>query len=432
MPAPLRSLLAACLLLAACDSPAGSGATPPDTPLDWVEQNAHVVRSIDVGDRDWSDLEPLRRAIGDARVVMLGEQSHGDGTTFLAKARLVAFLHQEMGFDVLIWESGMYDVDRVWQQILAGEDVFAASRRGIFDVWSLSEQVRPTLEYVRSTLGTPRPLEMAGFDMQLTTRPESDSLDIQLARFAAEISSPVLNDPRWPTARAALRQLASGDRTSPPPAQTQIETMAMMGDLFDDAVAEGGRRALWWAEVLRSTAVFAARVWRNPGIIEGAVMRENAMSRNLAWLAREHYRGRKVIVWAASLHISRNLEELRTPEGSPVPSLTAVKPMGGQVVEALGAGEVYTIGFTAARGSFGRGGTRTPLQPPLAESLEAHLDQLGMAYAFIDLRNPAAGGEWLTHSLMRPFGYSWFRGDWTEVLDGMFYTREMTTSDLRS
>ena len=34
---------------------------------------ASPVRSIDIADRDFSDLAPIARDIGDARVVMLGE-----------------------------------------------------------------------------------------------------------------------------------------------------------------------------------------------------------------------------------------------------------------------------------------------------------------------------------------------------------------------
>src|SRR2546421_4659909 len=76
----------------------------------WLKDHALAVRSIDPADDDFSDLAPLRDLIGDARVVQLGEQSHGDGATFYAKARLIRFLHERMGFDVLAWESGMLDL----------------------------------------------------------------------------------------------------------------------------------------------------------------------------------------------------------------------------------------------------------------------------------------------------------------------------------
>src|SRR5205823_1726823 len=70
----------------------------------WLKSHATIIRSIDPADSDFSDLEPIRRAIGDARVVMLGEQSHGDGATFHAKTRLIRFLHEKCGFDVMAFE----------------------------------------------------------------------------------------------------------------------------------------------------------------------------------------------------------------------------------------------------------------------------------------------------------------------------------------
>src|SRR4051812_15253729 len=75
-----------------------------DARIAWLQANSAPLRSIDPADTDFADLEPLARAIGDARIVMLGEQTHGDGATFLAKCRLVHFLHERLGFDVLSFE----------------------------------------------------------------------------------------------------------------------------------------------------------------------------------------------------------------------------------------------------------------------------------------------------------------------------------------
>ncbi|HEX5872098.1 MAG TPA: erythromycin esterase family protein [Longimicrobium sp.] len=427
-----RRLLAACVLLAACDSPSGSGNAVPSTPAEWLEQNAHPISSISPADRDFRDLRPLRQAIGDARVVMLGEQSHGDGATFLAKARLIAFLHEEMGFDVLVWESGMYDVERVWAQIAAGEDVITASRRGIFGIWTGSEQVLATLDYVASRTRAARPLEMAGFDMQLTTDGPHDSLGINLGRLAREIGSPVADDPAWPAAMATLRGLATGAHwVNKPDSAAQRSVLELLGRLRGDAAAAGGRRGAWWEKVLESTAEYARVVWAEPpfpapATAEGGNAREDQMAKNLVWLANEHYRGRKIIVWAASLHIARAVDGLVTPGGRAGGGNGWV-PMGEQVHRVLGD-QMYAVGFTAARGSFGRGASVTPVTRMMEGSLEAHLEATGMPYAFIDLRSPGPGGDWLKDVYAMPFGYGWMRGDWTRVLDGMVYTRDMTPS----
>ncbi len=55
----------------------------------YVRQHTVAVRSIDPDSTDYADLEAIGDAIGDARVVMLGEQDHGDAPTFLAKSRLI-------------------------------------------------------------------------------------------------------------------------------------------------------------------------------------------------------------------------------------------------------------------------------------------------------------------------------------------------------
>src|SRR4028119_791157 len=113
-----------------------------------LKEHAISIRSVQPSDEDFSDLQPLRNVFGDAQVVLLGEQTHGDGTTFLAKTRLIKFLHQQMGFDVLAFESGLYDCQKAWEYLLSGENAVTAVRRGVYGLWTQSEQFQPLIDYL--------------------------------------------------------------------------------------------------------------------------------------------------------------------------------------------------------------------------------------------------------------------------------------------
>jgi erythromycin esterase len=425
------------LLLGACDSPSRPDPDPQpqeQTPAEWLQANAHPIRSLSVSDRDFSDLQPLRAAIGSARMVMLGEQSHGDGTTFLAKARLVAFLHQEMGFDVLAWESGMWDVAQTWRQVQGGAPLLPASRRSVFAIWTGSEQVLPTLDYVASTLGSARPLEMAGFDLQFTGTLARDSMHLLTEAFARRIGSAVPDDAEWPAARETLRELASNlHYAAKPSADAQARLLRLLASLRADAVARGSadRDAVFWAQVLESVDAHARAVWAAPvnqNTPEASNARDTQMGRNLVWLANVWYPGRKIIVWAASSHIAREAGPLTTSDGQRPYQDSWTVHMGGEAYAVLGA-QMYTIGFTAGTGSFGWFGVApTPLAAPRAGSLEAYMAQAGMTNAFVDFRSAPAGGEWLHNAWMRPFGYAYMRGDWPRVLDGVVFTQSMSPS----
>ena len=121
------------------------------------------LRSIDPSETDFSDLSGAEHSIQNARVVALGEATHADAATYRATVRFVKFLHERLGFDVLVWEAGILDADCLNQELR--DDTVAirdAAKCLMDDTWASSKAVNPLFQYVRDTWKSPRPLQMAG------------------------------------------------------------------------------------------------------------------------------------------------------------------------------------------------------------------------------------------------------------------------------
>jgi erythromycin esterase-like protein len=137
-----------------------ASATPADEPksepasgaarIAYLKQNVAPIHAIDLADENFADLEPLRQAIGDSRIVFLGEEWHGSGATFRARNRVIRFLHERCGFDVLAFESGLYDCRKTWEFLKEGKmPALDAAAYGIFQTWTGTEECKPFLLHGR-------------------------------------------------------------------------------------------------------------------------------------------------------------------------------------------------------------------------------------------------------------------------------------------
>ena len=78
--------------------------------VSWARANHHPIAAVESADGDsFEDLQFFKTVLRDRRIVQLGESGHGVAEFNHAKVRLIKFLHQQMGFDVIAFESGIFE-----------------------------------------------------------------------------------------------------------------------------------------------------------------------------------------------------------------------------------------------------------------------------------------------------------------------------------
>ena len=150
----------------------------------YIKDSVVLVRSIDPADTLFSDLDLLGKAVGDSRIVMLGEQDHGDSRTFLAKCRIIKYLHEKLGFNVLAFESDFYALNKVWDSIsLNPSQVESTIMNNVFKVWTLCQQFKPVVQYLTDQYQGNNRLQLAGFDNQLVGEYSVANLESNLSNY---------------------------------------------------------------------------------------------------------------------------------------------------------------------------------------------------------------------------------------------------------
>jgi erythromycin esterase len=423
---------------------AHEGKSEPDSSaarVAWLRQHVAPVRSLDPADDNFTDLEPLRKAIGDARVVFLSEEWHGSGATFRARDRMIRFLHQKCGFDLLAFESGLYDCRKAWQLLQEGKmPAREAAAQGIFQTWTGTEECRPLFEFLGKQARRPRPLEVCGFDCQFTGPASRRFLPDELrALFKALPPDGLTPELRQTVVKAFARLAVPGTGIDKPETEALVACRkALAGARPSEALP--ARELLFWRQFLDSSLAMAGvEAAYKAGIkTEGnhIMRRDEQMARNLVWLAHEAYPGRKIIVWAAAFHLMRNPDTVAmvTEPGKTAAASKSVlsyprdriRTMGHEAWKDIGK-ETYSIFFTAAEGEFQALASAKPeqLKPLIPGSLEDLLVRAGVENGFLDLRRRGKDGSWLGERMVaRLMGDMDYEADWTRVCDGILFLRK--------
>ncbi|WP_255896672.1 erythromycin esterase family protein [Rufibacter sediminis] len=387
----------------------------------YIKENTIAVHDMNPSNEDYTDLLPLKSVLKDTEVIGLGEQTHYDGSTFQAKTRLVKFLHQELGYGVIAFESGFYDCYKAWQEIQNGKPAIAAARKSIYPFW-ISAETEELFKYIDQQKNTDYPLIMAGIDCKFSGVYSRENLPSDLRAYLQSTKSEALKDTaQWLEFSTALEKAIkiSDYHTKPSPQDTLVLHQTISGILKRvtsrvEANKIVSQEDLFWQQFCRSTLVEITRKFSS------RQRRDEQMGSNLHFLRNDLYKDKKVIVWAASSHL--------TYAGTNIESdfYQQNLRLGDYLKKSYGE-KYYHLGFTGYEGKIGK-----LLFFPLIKikkhkenSIEYALGQTKQPFLFLDL-NRQDLPDWLqAHLIARPFGYREMSMRLPQVMDGLFYTEKI-------
>lgn len=355
--------------------------TPAAPAVAWLKEKAVPFTTPEAG-HGFADLQFLKKVVGDARVVSLGEATHGTREFFQMKHRLTEFLATEMGFTLFAIEANMPEAYRVNDYVLTGQGDPRELLRGMyFWTWDTQEVLDMILwmrEFNRSGKGR---IQFLGFDMQTPT------VAIENARKLAAEADPALA----PKLEEAYTPFA--DWGTVPGVDNQKNEQRLAGAQKALAILEAARPRLTekLGKEKAEWAIQNARVAvQEEESNTGKVSRDASMAKNVDWILQQAPPGAKIVLWAHNYHVSRRPDS-----------------MGGYL-EQTHPKDMLVLGFAFNQGKYtarGPGSLGThDAGPAMGGSVESYFHATGLPRFFLDLRGipgTAPSSSWLNES--RPF-----------------------------
>lgn len=147
-------------------SPAAQEDPNAEAARSWLSKHAIRLKTVEAR-HGFDDMQPLKKIVGDARIVSLGEATHGTREFFQLKHRMLEFLAVEKGFTIFSIEANMPEAYRLNDYVLNGTGDPAMLIKGMyFWTWS-TEEVLDMVQWMRefNKSGKGR-VQFTGFDMQ--------------------------------------------------------------------------------------------------------------------------------------------------------------------------------------------------------------------------------------------------------------------------
>lgn len=263
------------------------------------------------GDKQFH-FEKLKQIFQDKRVICLGETEHRIETFLRFKVQLVKYLHAEMGFEVIGFESSLFNTSNAYYNY--SSDTLAL-QEAVYGIWQ-TQSVLNLFSYIHSEKKAASPLVLTGFDVKSGT---SYATSNWLKRICKPINSSwsdlvYKTDTALMNANRIWESSARLNKMIPLTKGKSTEYIRFYNAVSDSLKSNQGKLLKQGILTEEQFKIICQSVINRKYLAEflciadipsSVSYRDNKMAENITWLVDELYKDKKIILWAADDHISK-------------------------------------------------------------------------------------------------------------------------------
>lgn len=378
----------------------------------------------------FKSLSFLKEELNDVKIIGLGEALHQMGGTYTAKVKMVKFLHQTCGFDVIAFESPLYSLSYLNKLLESGEQITAQelAENYISGVWNTTEMLE-LFNYIIQTYKTDRPLEIVGFDESFFPSRGIDSLSLDYKMFSERLSEKSgkqlsINTGFFDAIQKTADKSFYFSKIDPADTLLMHNNFKVIRSSLNESDYQNDQYLHFWKIITDNLESVYRKNYKRGS-------REERMAANVKYLSDIEYPEKKLILWGASAHLIPNpdaIKEYRETEKY------NKRKVGVYLKEEL-QDQYYFMAFTPLEGQSGFRGYlgigKTKVRSKKG-SLENYINkEYNADFAYVPLRSETVAEE-LNKNDVTKSNLIWLKGLWyngeemdvTEVADGIFYLRK--------
>lgn len=386
--------------------------------------NIFQVDSIDPLDSNYIDLSFLSNVFKDVDIVLLGEQSHGEGSVTLAKTRLIKYLIKEQGFNIIVFESGFFGtyLANYFTKTQSNPEIYLLNSIG--PIWANTKEFQEMQNLLINNIKTDK-LKLYGIDCQPTNLDYNiylNSLRSVLKKndYSIDSSLNVVMDkyllPKYPLQERYF--LNESDSSS------FFIGMDELLDVTSKFKISPNSSTDFYYQTLKNARTNVSLTIDNINhkpLYSIDNIRDAQMADNLLWILKHKNSGDKIIVWSASMHNARNINSITEIDDSLF--YQKYVPMGQIIHDSIG-NRMYSLAFSSSSGYY-----QAPYmmnEPKMIiskseNSIESLFLTRNIKYGIINFRTTNCNPLLLKEMYSNPHGHKNVKAVWPSIHDGIFY-----------